>query len=109
MGENNREHFRIVYPANMRPNITLNGRGYHVIEVSEGGCSILVPREEASYKVGQIFTAMITFGKRGTESVSGSFVRAEGGRYAIQFDEGSGIPLPRIMEEQRFLIKQKQD
>ena len=105
MEENNREHFRIVYPPPQRPSITLNGRSYHVVEVSEGGCSLLAPREEALFKVGQSFRAMITFGKRGNESVTGVFVRVDGSKFSVRFDEGVGIPLPRIMEEQRYLIK----
>ena len=105
MADNNREHFRIIYPTSQRPNMMINGRTYPVIEVSEGGCSILLPREDPMLKKGLRFHAMITFGKRGNENIAGVFVRIEAGKYSIKFDEGAGVPLPRIMEEQRYLIK----
>lgn len=103
--DNNRSHFRIIYPANDRPVIKISGLGFPIIEVSEGGCSIFVEFVPSPLKMKQKVTGVVTFGKRGSCNIAGHVVRVDGDKYSIKFAASRGVPLPRIMEEQRYLIK----
>ncbi len=104
MGDNKREHFRVVYPVNENPRFLLRGGKYSVSDVSEGGFSFMV-KDSTNLIAGEMVEGVIEFGRRGKEKVRGEVLRVDGRKVSIRFANDAKLSLRRIMDEQRFLIQ----
>ncbi|MFW7380215.1 MAG: PilZ domain-containing protein [Oligoflexus sp.] len=101
---NKREYYRIEYPHGDQP-IFLHYLGkFTVLDVSEGGFSfafdkIMPPME------GEVVEGDIKFGNRGKTKIKGEIIRVADGKVSVRLHDDGQIPLPRVMEEQRYLIQ----
>jgi PilZ domain len=95
-----RRHSRIQYPNAARPQITIGGRSFEVIDLSEGGVRFKA-EDTPSIAVGDEVSGTVRFRRTETIEIKGSVVRLGGREVALKLDVG--IPLRIIIEEQRFL------
>jgi hypothetical protein len=95
-----RQHHRIQYPLAARPNITIEGRSYEVLDLSEGGLRFKT-EDTLSFALKQQLSGMVRFRRTESVEVRGSVVRIVGREVALKFE--AGMPLRIIIEEQRFL------
>ncbi len=100
-GEQRRRFYRIKYPFIERPELTLDNKSYQVIDISEGGVKFFSP--VTTFKVDEYIKGSIKFHDGEIISVEGHVLRLQNKRVIILLDRG--IPLQRILKEQRFLIK----
>ena len=101
---NKRSFFRIVYPSGENPVFKFGKRQYLVLDISEGGCSFLTDSATDVMPNDRI-EGTIQFRSRGGEVISGQVVRVDGRKISLRFLKTPGMPLPRIMSEQRYLIQ----
>lgn len=103
---NRRQFFRIFYPDQERPIFSCEAETYKVMDLSEGGLRMNLnesqhrPRKDAVLEGRVILPA-----KRGVLDVRGVVVRVEDREAAVRFDSLNRIPLARMIEEQRILIR----
>lgn len=72
---NRRNGYRLRYPADRRPVLSLEGRRTEVLDISEQG--IRFARESAqAITIGQFFVAIVEFAGGHRQTVFGSIVRA---------------------------------
>ena len=102
MGEQRREYYRVEYPRKYRPNLTLGGKAYKVINISESGVRF-GGAEPKTFRVGQAVDFNIRFRDGDTVDLWGKVVRVDRATVAIRLD--CLIPLDRIRSEDRYLIK----
>jgi hypothetical protein len=104
VAKNEREHYRIHYPPSERPLISVNATTHEILDLSEGGVRFAVPR---SFRppIGAVLKGSIRFRNNKVCKVEGTVLRLneQDGHCTLQFAEG--VPLPIIMEEQRYLLK----
>ena len=100
--EQQREHFRLVYPLDERPALTLGNKTFAVVDVSESGIRFAGGREK--YTVGVAVKGDIVFPDNARCAIVGKVTRVvDGSDYIIRLD--TPIPLARMMSEQRRLIQ----
>jgi hypothetical protein len=97
-----RNFFRIEYPANERPNLCVGDKYFSVLDVSEEGLRFELPLDQ-TVKVGLRIKGSIDFCQRAKYSISGKIVRVGLNFAAIALE--TPLPLPLIMNEHRYLIK----
>ena len=97
-----RSHFRIHYPTLDRPVFKIAGRPFAVPNISERGVCLTF-RGEFPMGVGDAIRGTIEFKSEKSVKVTGKIIRKVEDRIIFTLD--SPIPLPIIMEEQRFLLK----
>src|SRR4051812_11888025 len=96
-----RGHFRIQYPVTDRPVfVTTSGQQLAVVNVSEAGLNVMA--DNVDTKVGGAIRGTITFPNGTSVGVVGKILRKTKTRLVIFLDEG--VPLPTIMDQQRWLI-----
>jgi hypothetical protein len=100
--EDQRLHFRIHYPTMDRPVLKISGRPFQIANISERGVCLAF-RGGFPMGVGDSIRGTIHFKSEKTHRVVGTIIRKVEGKLVFTLDEP--IPLPIIMEEQRFLLK----
>lgn len=100
---NQREYYRIEYPAGEEPIFHHSLAKFKVLDVSEGGFSFTPGRFTPPVE-GEEVTGQIQFGNRAKIAIKGVVARV-GKRVSVKLYDDARIPLPRIMEEQRFMIR----
>lgn len=96
-----RNYFRLEYPAEVRPKILIDQTSYPIINLSEGGVKLRVPRQEGFSPTDQL-NGVIIFHNSDQTEVIGKVIRQEKDAIVLQLSEG--VPLQQIMVEQRFLL-----
>lgn len=100
---NQRDFFRLEYPQPDRPTIEIAGEKIPVLDVSEQGIKVSSSRR-FSFKAKMEIRGRITFLDKSGCDVAGTVLRVlEDGNIVIQLT--TGVPLGKMMEEQRHLIK----
>ena len=103
-GSQRRDHFRIVYPKEDRPRFTSGGLTFWVVDLAEQGMKFrsdgVVPWHD-----GDALRGRIAFHDDGFVDVEGNVLRHVAGNVVATFTRG--VPLARIMEEQRWLIRKQ--
>lgn len=97
---NERKHYRIQYPVAARPRISIGGRTFEVIDLSEGGVRFKTD-DAPSLNRGDEVAGTIHVRRNEIFEVKGSVVRVGGREVALKLDVG--VPLRVIIDEQRFL------
>lgn len=101
--QNQREHFRLEYPPMERPLVLIDGKAYEILNLSEGGIKFACGSD---YKpANSKFRAMVKFRDGKTCNIAGVILRLEHEHGTCVVRLSHGIPLPKMMEEQRLLIQ----
>ncbi len=102
MSESQRTHYRIQYPFTDRPQLLIGTKALAIINLSEGG---LMVSTEAWFtpQMGQTVEAVAKLHEGRTCRIKGVVLRVEMNRVALRLSQR--VPLPLIMEEQRYLLK----
>jgi hypothetical protein len=100
---NERQHYRIQYPVAARPHITIEGRSFEVIDLSEGGVRFRT-EDTPSFAMADEVSGRVRFRRTEAVHVKGAVVRLGGREVALKLDVA--IPLRVIIEEQRYLREQ---
>jgi len=98
-----RRYFRLRYPVSARPLLTISVRNFLVRELSEGGLRFASDMPD-EFRVGDIIQGRITFRDKESIPVEGKVLRLADDEIIVQLSRG--IPLRRMVEEQKYLIKQ---
>jgi hypothetical protein len=99
-----REHYRILYPAALRPRLVVQGVSFEILDLSERGIRFdlgdAVPPEPGNEFVGEV-----QFRRGETVAVRGAILRVVDREAAARLDPG--IPLRIVLEEQRGVLERK--
>jgi len=107
MSKSNRSFYRIQYPAEERPQMIIRGDRFPILNLSEEGVLLDCGAKATHYPPQQELNGSICLIIGKTLEVKGVVLRQEDGRLAVRLIEP--IPLPLIMEEQRYLPLGQQD
>ncbi len=103
MTSQRRGFYRIEYPADVQPIMSVRGSTCHVSELSEGGGRVSASEAKSGwFKDGA--EALIEFQCGRTVVTETTLIRVDGDQIVLRFSPP--IPLPIIIEEQRLLIIQ---
>ncbi len=99
-----RNFFRLEYPKEARPRIEIRHDQYPVINLSERGVKFVfnANRQDLPAELEEDIDATIVFGDSTRTHVSGKILRVDTDALVLELSEG--IPLQRIMTEQRLLL-----
>lgn len=99
-----RNYFRLEYPKDARPLITIGEGKFAVINLSEKGVKFSFDARHSSFVLtpDADFDATITFQDHGREHVTGKILRIDTDSVVLELSDG--VPLQRIMTEQRLLL-----
>jgi hypothetical protein len=97
-----RRYFRLRYPVSARPLLTISMRSFLVRELSEGGLRFAADMPD-EFRVNDIVQGKITFRDRESLPVEGRVLRLVEDEIIVELTKG--IPLKRMVEEQKYLIK----
>jgi hypothetical protein len=103
MSSSERQHYRIQYPVAARPHITIEGRSFEVIDLSEGGVRFRT-EDTPSFGMADNVSGRIRFQRTEVVEVKGAVVRLGSREVALKLNVA--IPLRVIIEEQRYLREQ---
>ncbi|MDP7035143.1 MAG: hypothetical protein QF752_11680 [Planctomycetota bacterium] len=103
---NRRDLFRILYPPIDRIPVIIDGITHEVTEISEGGFRYL-RKEDSFQEVGSIITAEIHLRDGENVSIQGELIREEAEESVVQLIQG--IPLEKVMAEQKYLLQKYRD
>ena len=97
-----RQYFRIIYPSSGRPIAYIKRQKFEVLDISEGGCKVLVVNPAEVFAVGEKVKGSIVFRDESSIKIRGEILRFEANAVVIRMPEG--VPQKKIMEEQLKLI-----
>ena len=100
--ENQRTHFRIVYPQQERPTFVSDDGAAPVLDCSEGGMRVEVGPTQRRPALRQQVSGRLRLRDGQEVPVQGRVVRVQGREVCLQLDR-PGLPLAIIFSEQRFL------
>lgn len=100
--DDRRDYYRITYPKGDEPVLEIAGLHYPIVDLAERGLKFRITGSLPLFRGGALKGSIIFHDDQVIE-VSGKMIR-KGLRYVVVHLE-SGIPLKKIMEEQRFLLK----
>ena len=101
-GRERRRYYRLRYPVQCRPSITVDGACAELTEISECGLRYLRPDEAP--EIGAKTRAEIRFPDDGVVViVDARLIRHEESESVLQFDHG--VTLSRMLKEQRRVIR----
>ena len=103
MTSQRRGFYRIEYPADVRPIMSVNGSTCHVLELSEGGGRVPTSEAKSTWFKNGVETS-IEFQCGQSVATEASLIRIDADQIVLRFSPP--IPLPIIIEEQRLLIIQ---
>lgn len=101
--ENQRVHFRVVYPAAEAPIFKSMGHTMRVLDVSEQGVALARPERFAALKSDATLTGKIEFPDGEVTAVNGKVLRMDDKTIILLLQKP--IPLAVIIQQQRWLIK----
>jgi hypothetical protein len=100
--DNRRDYYRITYPKGDEPVLVIAGLHYPVVDLAEAAFKFQITGSFPIFQ-GGVLKGSIVFHDDQVIEITGKMIR-KGLRYAVvRLDQG--IPLKKIMEEQRFLLK----
>ena len=99
-----RTHFRVEYPIKARPQFEIKNLKFSIINLSESGVLFSLKKGEGRVTVGRRMRGVITFKDNEKHLIEGKIIRHAGETVAIHLTQG--IPLQRIMKEQRWLLSE---
>lgn len=104
--DNRRNHYRVVFPAEIRPRLLLDGPGsahtvLEVLECSERGLRFTLPTPW-QHAPGTQISGRLMFARGAEAHVSGTVQRIEPAAIALLLNR-RGIPLGTILDEQRYI------
>jgi hypothetical protein len=102
-GRERRKLFRVVYPEEFRPVITIRGNAFKVLDISENGLRIANP--DKTQMPGDIFQASMVLHDNEPFLIVGRVIRNTDDQVAIIMTL-RGIPYRKIIFEQAFLRRQ---
>ena len=106
MSQNNqREYYRIFYRPPFQPLFVCDHGKFAVVDISEGGFRFSIKKGAAIFEGSFIEGTIQLPQKRGSVFVKGLVLRHFEREIAVVLDPDGRIPLAKIMEEQRVLIK----
>ncbi len=99
-----RSYFRLEYPHEDRPVLCINRDRYPIINLCERGVKfgIFSKETQAAFALDDEVAASIVFHDASSTKIEGKILRVDSDALVILLSEG--IPLQRIMVEQRFLL-----
>ena len=100
--DDRRDYYRITYPKGDEPVLVIAGLHYPIVDLAEEGFKFRISGSMPLFK-GDALKGSIIFHDDQVIDVAGKMIR-KGLRYVVVHLE-RGIPLKKIMEEQRFLLK----
>lgn len=106
VGKERRNLFRVVYPEEFRPIITIRGTQFKVIDICETG--IRIANSERIKMPGDIFQASLVLHDNEPVTIVGRVIRNEDDQVAIIMTL-RGIPYRKIISEQAFLRHQGEE
>jgi hypothetical protein len=101
-GSDRRDYYRIIYPRGDEPVLVIAGLHYPIVDLAEGGLKFRISGSLPIFKGGAL-KASIIFHDDQVVEVAGKMIRKSLRYVVVHLDHG--IPLKKIMEEQRFLLK----
>ncbi len=105
-GENKREFYRVRYPINDRPILKLLGNEFEVIDISEQGLRFLC-KQCFEFKPNLKVQFKVTFHDDESLALEGKILRIHENAVIIYLTQG--IPLGRIIQEQKYIIAKHSD
>ena len=104
--ENRRNHYRVVFPPEIRPRLLLDGPSaahtvLEVLECSERGLRF-APPVRWQHPPGAQLSGRLMFARGAEAHVAGTVQRVETGSVALLLNR-RGIPLGTILDEQRYI------
>ncbi len=99
-----REHYRVAYPAALRPRFLVQGFTFEVVDISERGLRFRLS-DATEPEPGNEVEGTIRFRSGETITVQGHILRVVNQEVAVRLD--SGVPLRLIMEQQRYLLDRR--
>ena len=104
--ETRRNHYRVVFPPEIRPRLLLDGPGaahavLEVLECSERGLRFAPPTRWQPQQ-GTALSGRLMFARGAEAAVAGTVQRVEPGSIALLLNR-RGIPLGTILDEQRYI------
>ncbi|WP_375752488.1 PilZ domain-containing protein [Vibrio sp. HN007] len=100
--EQRRQYYRLRYPRNDRPVITLMDKKYHVCEISEQGLRIVFLSQNP-VAIGLTVSGKISFHDSETLSIEGEILRQDDLEVIIKLTKG--VSFKRMTVEQLYLRK----
>ena len=100
--ENQRTHYRIVYPQQERPSFLSDYGAVPVLDCSEGGLRVELGPGQRRPSLWQHVSGRLVLRDGQEVAVKGNVVRVQGREVCLQL-ERPGLPLTVIFSEQRFL------
>lgn len=99
-----RNYFRLEYPKEARPLIAIGNGKFPVINLSEKGVKFSFDAKRSTFVLDteQPLDATIIFQDSGRTQVTGKILRIDSDAVVLELSEG--VPLQRIMTEQRVLL-----
>ena len=99
-GRERRSYFRVQYPLEFRPKITIRGVDYAIIDICEVG--IRFSNTEKNKLPGDIFQAVVTLHDQDVINIVGRVIRILDEEAAMMMTI-RGIPYRKIISEQAYL------
>ena len=100
MSDSRREFYRVIYPLDERPTVTVGRLVHAVVDCSERGLRYEV-KDRRVPQLGAEFKGRLRF-RRGAEIlVNGEVIRARSGLVVVKLDPP--LPFGEILSEQRYL------
>ncbi|HET9237571.1 MAG TPA: PilZ domain-containing protein [Oligoflexus sp.] len=99
-----RNYFRLEYPKEARPQIAIGNGKFPVINLSEKGVKFSFDAKRSAFVLDteNPLDATIIFQDHGRTQVTGRILRIDSDAVVLELTEG--VPLQRIMTEQRVLL-----
>ncbi len=96
-----REHYRVAYPATLRPRLLVQGHTFDVVDISERGIRFRLAKADEPAPGFEVQGA-VRFRRGETITIRGIVLRVVQGEVAAMLEEG--VPLRVILDEQRYLL-----
>ncbi len=100
---NQRDFYRLEYPAADRPRLLVDKMEFEVLDISEKGCKFLLPKDIRPAEKMRVF-GKLRFHDGRTCPIEGFVLRVFADKNTCILELTVGVPLPIMMEEQRRLI-----
>lgn len=99
-GPERRSYFRVTYPVEQRPFITIRGMQFSILDISESGVRFINPN--GAKLPGDIFQATVVLHDDEPFNIVGRIIRMRDTEAAMMMTI-RGIPFKKIISEQAFL------
>ena len=99
--DNRREYFRLPYPEELMPILTIGGQQYLVTEISEAGLRLRCERPD-EFQLGEKVEGAVTFAEGEEVTITGQFLRSCENEFVIS--PLKGVTFRRVVSEQRMIL-----